>query len=229
MYLRKHIQTFGEVSFTLNKLLNECGYSTNSHNSSIYDDFRNIISKEIISKGYASSQDDIMKISPSNIYTMTLSYNKLIFYSDKNFVSMTIKEFETIVNSDSGKMNKSTLAGVYLYIKQFIFTDTTYDNIVHVSYPSKRQIMLGIGLSSQTTVESAISKLEELKMIFVRRNLYIEDSNETGIYIPARNIFALDENGLYSDAALSGLENIYNRKVYEEKEVIGKIKYLVRE
>ena len=36
MYLRKHLETFGQVALTLNQLLEECGYSTKSHNKSIY-------------------------------------------------------------------------------------------------------------------------------------------------------------------------------------------------
>ena len=48
MYMRKHLQTFGQISLTLNHLLEECGYSTKSHNKSIYSDFREIIKTEII-------------------------------------------------------------------------------------------------------------------------------------------------------------------------------------
>ena len=33
LYLRKHVQTFGQVTLTLNDLLQEFGYSTNTNNN----------------------------------------------------------------------------------------------------------------------------------------------------------------------------------------------------
>ena len=79
MYLRKHLETFGQVTLTLNRLLEECGYSTKSHNKSIYSDFREIIKTEIINKGYATCDIDIFTVNPSEYSTKT--HNKTI-YSD---------------------------------------------------------------------------------------------------------------------------------------------------
>lgn len=47
MYLRNHVQTFGQVSLTLNDLLQECGYSTRTNNKSIYSDFREVIKQKL--------------------------------------------------------------------------------------------------------------------------------------------------------------------------------------
>lgn len=73
--------TFGEVSFTLNRLLNECGYSTRSHNQSIYSDFREIIKSEIINKGFGSCSADVFSISPSD--TFFLYPKRKIYFSRK--------------------------------------------------------------------------------------------------------------------------------------------------
>ena len=70
MYMRKHLQTFGQIDLTLNRLLDECGYSTKSHNKSIYLDFRNIIQAEIIDKGYAVCDTDIITVSPTMMFSL---------------------------------------------------------------------------------------------------------------------------------------------------------------
>lgn len=230
MYFRKHLETFGEISFTLKKLLEECGYSTKSHNSSIYLSFRKIIQNEIIKKGFAVSDEDILSISPTSLYTLRLSETKNLFYTDENFVQFTIKEFETITRSNTLKINKSILSGVYLFIKQYILSDSpTNENFIKISYPSKQQIRKGIGVSSITTVETAISALENIGMIYIGRDMYIEDYEEDGFFVPTRNVFALEEQELNNDIVLLELENIYKRKVYRENDVPGEIKYLKKE
>ena len=143
MYLRKHMQTFGEISLTLNSLLEECGYSTKSHNKSIYSDFREIIKTEIVNKGYATCSTDIFTVNPTEMFSLQLSDKKNIFYTKDNFVQFTIEEFETIAGS-TGKINKSVLAGVYLFIKQYIMDFQDDIPLAKISYPSKQQIKKGI-------------------------------------------------------------------------------------
>lgn len=140
MYLRKHLQTFGEVFLTLNNLLEECGYSTKSHNKSIYSDFREIIKTELINKGYVTCNIDILTINPTEMFSLQLSEKKNIFYTKDNFVQFSVSEYEKIIKSDS-KINKSVLVGVYLFIKQYIM-DYPDDTISppRISFPSKQQI-----------------------------------------------------------------------------------------
>ena len=226
MYLRKHLETFGQVTLTLNRLLEECGYSTKSHNKSIYSDFREIIKTEIINKGYANCDVDIFTVNPNEIFSLQLSDKKNIFYSKDSFVQLSIEEYEKISGLTS-KVNKSILVGVYLFIKQYIIETT--DPVPKISYPSKQQIKKGIGISSTTTIENAISILSQSKMIFVRSEMYIENSEINGEFIPARNVFSLNEEELYDDAVLVELERIYGRRVYNREDVTGTIKYLTKE
>ena len=230
MYLRKHLETFGQVTLTLNRLLEECGYSTKSHNKSIYSDFREIIKTEIINKGYATCNVDIFTVNPTEMFSLQLSDKKNIFYTKDNFVQFSVDEYEHITNS-SGKINKSVLAGVYLFIKQYII-DYPNDTISppKISYPSKQQIKKGIGISSTTTIENAISTLCDMKMIYVRSEMFVENIENEGKYVPTRNVFALNEEELYGDTILIELEKIYGRKVYNKSDIDEKqIEYLNKE
>lgn len=226
MYLRKHLETFGQVTLTLNRLLEECGYSTNSHNKSIYSDFREIIKTEIINKGYATCDVDIFTVNPTEMFSLQLSDKKNIFYTKDNFVQFNVDEYEHISNVNA-KINKSVLAGVYLFIKQYIM-DYPNDTVSppRISYPSKQQIKKGIGISSTTTIENAISTLSEMAMIYVRSEMFVENSEVEGQFVPTRNVFALNEEELYGDAILVELERVYGKKVYNKDDVPGEIRYL---
>lgn len=230
MYMRKHIEHFGEINTTLNKLLDECGYSSKSHNQSVYSDFRKIIKEEIIDEGYASCNKDILKITPSSIFTLALSPDKSLFYTEDNFVQLSIYDFERITKSDTGSINKSVLIGVYLYIKQFIMSSSDFSEYLpKISYPSKQQIKKGIGISSLTSIETAISILEDLKLIFIERNMYMEDSKNENVYIPTRNVFALNQEDLCKDVCISELQRIYGKTIYSKEDVPGIINYLTKQ
>lgn len=230
LFLRKHLETFGEVNLTLNKLLNECGYSTKSHNQSIYSDFREIIKTEIINKGFAMCNTDIFTVSPTDIFTISLSEKKNLFFSKDNFVQISIGEYETITQNYLGKVNKSILFGVYIFIKQYILADSDMTNMLpKISYPSKQQIKKGIGVSSVATIEKAILALNELEMIYIRSDMFVEDSEEENVYVPTRNVFALNKEDLNNDVVLLELENIYKKQIYNKDDVPGQIRYLPKE
>lgn len=225
MFLRKHLETFGQITLTLNQLLKECGYSTKSHNKSIYSDFREIIKTEIINKGYATCNVDIFTVNPNEMFFLQLSEDKNIFYTDDPFVQFTIDEFEKITKIND-KINKSVLVGVYLFIKQYIMSSSVNINSLRISYPSKQQIKNGIGISSITTIENAISSLVNTKLLFVRSEMFVENKICEGKFVPTRNVFALNEKELLGDGVLLELEPLYNKKVYNKKDVPGEIEYL---
>lgn len=228
MYLRKHLQTFGQISLTLNNLLEECGYSTRSHNKSIYSDFREIIKTEIINMGYATCDVDIFTVNPTEMFTLQLSEKKSLFHTNDSFVQFSIAEYEQIVNSNS-KINKSILTGVFLFIKQYIIDYSDGIASPRISYPSKQQIKKGIGITSATTIENAITSLLTMKMIYVRTNMFVENMEEANIYVPTRNVFALNGEELVGDTILIELERIYNKKVYNKDDVPGEIRYLTKQ
>ena len=117
-----------------------------------------------------------------------------------------------------------------MFIKQYII-DYPSDTISppRISYPSKQQIKKGIGISSITTIENAITTLLSMEMIYLRTDMFVENTEEDGVYVPTRNVFALNGEELIGDAVLVELERIYNKKVYDKDDVPGKIKYLTKE
>ena len=58
--------------------------------------------------------------------------------------------------------------------------------------------------------------------------MYVESSNEDGVYIPTRNVFALDKSCLDGDAVLYELERVYGKKIYNKEDVPGKIQFLTK-
>ena len=226
LYLRKHLQTFGQVTLTLNNLLQECGYSTNTNNKSIYSDFREIIKTELINKNYATCNTDIFTVKPNELFNLQLSYEKNVFFTEDNFVQITISEYENIC-SISTKINKSILLGIYLYIKQFIMGYSENVSPAKISFPSKTQIAKGLDCSVPT-IESGLSVLESHKLIYVRRDMFVENKQEKGVYVPTRNVYALDSKELDGNAVLIELENLYGKKIYNKEDVPGEIRYLTK-
>nr|DAJ07417.1 MAG TPA: hypothetical protein [Caudoviricetes sp.] len=226
LYLRKHVQTFGQVALTLNDLLQEIGYSTKTNNKSIYSDFREIIKTELINKGYASCNTDIFVVKPNDLFYLQLSYENNIFFTEDNFVQITISEYEKIC-SLSSKINKSILLGIYLYIKQYIMDYPGDIAPVKISFPSKSQIAKGLDTSIQT-VENGLFVLESYKLIYIRRDMFVENKKEEGVFVPTRNVYALDPMELEGDSVLIELERIYGKRIYNKEDVPGEIKYLTK-
>ena len=224
--LRKHVQTFGQIALTLNDLLQEIGYSTKTNNKSIYSDFREIIKTELINKGYASCNADIFVVKPNDLFYLQLSYERNVFFTEDSFVQITISEYEKIC-SLSSKINKSILLGIYLYIKQYIIDYSGDITPAKISFPSKSQIAKGLD-TSISTVENGLSVLESYKLIYIRRDMFVENKKEEGIYVPTRNVYALDSKELEGDAVLIELERIYGKRIYNKEDVPGEIKYLTK-
>ena len=226
LYLRKHVQTFGQIAFTLNDLLQEIGYSTKTNNKSIYSDFREIIKTELINKGYASCNTDIFVVKPNDLFYLQLSYERNVFFTEDSFVQITISEYEKIC-SLSSKINKSILLGIYLYIKQYIMDYSGDIAPAKISFPSKSQIAKGLD-TSISTVENGLSVLESYKLIYIRRDMFVENKKEEGVFVPTRNVYALDPSELEGDTVLIELERIYGKRIYNKEDVPGEIKYLAK-
>lgn len=226
LYLRKHVQTFGQVTLTLNDLLQEIGYSIKTNNKSIYSDFREIIKTELINKGYASCNTDIFVVKPNDLFYLQLSYERNVFFTEDSFVQITISEYEKIC-SLSSKISKSILLGIYLYIKQYIMDYPGDIAPVKISFPSKSQIAKGLDTSIQT-VENGLSVLESYKLIYIRRDMFVENKKEEGVFVPTRNVYALDPMELEGDSVLIELERIYGKRIYNKEDVPGEIKYLTK-
>ena len=220
MYLRLHIMPINILPTTLSKLITRCGYSAGTRNITIYDDWRNIIYK-LIDSGYIACSQDIMTVKPNEEFVLTFSDKKNPFYTDDSFVFINKKEFDAITSYKTS-MNKSVIIGTYLFIKQFII-DT--EIATGIAYPTKQQIAQGIGIASTTTIEKAINILVELELLYVKTGFYIEDTIEFNSYVPASNVYSL-QNNISNDRCITELENKYGRPVYTKDSVPGIIKFL---
>lgn len=207
---------------SLDDLLNECGYSSKTHNKAIYDDFRCIISDYILYKGFATCDKDIYKVAPSSYFKLQLDHAKCIFLTDDPFVFVSIREFEKIILYKGG-VKKATLLGVYMYIKQFIQANDV--DAGKIAFPSKYSIAKGIG-STKVTVESSLTILEKLKLIYAVTGLYIEDKSNKGTYVSTRNGYAINKEFANVETFKNELSKFYGVPVFERCEVAGKIRYI---
>lgn len=205
--------------------MEECGYSTKSHNKASYNDFRILIKNEILDKGFASTGINMMEVAPATYFTIQLSTEKSIFFSNDDFVLFNVDEFEKIVASKS-KVNKSVLAGVYLYIKQFISAEVQPQYGSKVAFPSKFKMKKTLGVASTTTIESAISGLLDTGLLFVGLEFFVKDSDDEGYFVPTRNVYALSKNDLNEDECILQLSEFYKSPIYSKKNVPGEIRYL---
>ena len=58
--------------------------------------------------------------------------------------------------------------------------------------------------------------------------MFVENSEESNIYVPARNVYALENSSLIGDEVLNELEKVYGKKVYNRDDVPGKIQFLTK-
>lgn len=208
MYLRKHSSIFGEVVLCLSDLMAECGYSTKTHSYKIYEDFRNILD-QLQRQEYLWLSAEIQKISPNTYFKVQLSLTKNLFGTNEPYVSFTNEEFEKIVLAKTS-VKKSVLAGVYLYIKQFV---PISNHTVKISYPSKQTLSQGIGVA-KSSIENAISVLLSEKLLYCGKPFFTEDVNRKDAYIQMRNYYALSPEELNENNCRNELEAHYNKKLY---------------
>jgi len=218
MYFRKHLQTFGEVELTIEKLAEDCGYSTRTHNQHSFDDFRNVLQKDFIDKGYITTDVDVLSIGARKHFSIFLSEDHNLFCREDRYVLFTIAEYE-IISSLNKKVNRSVLAGVYLFIKKYITTDDENKYGTKIAYPSKKTIMNGLQLGSVSIIESAIKTLIDLHMIYAANDLYVQIKNGANTYVPARSVFALKEKDLDVTTCISELTAFYGREVLRKSDI----------
>lgn len=213
MYLRKHASIFGEVILCLSDLMAECGYSTKTHSYKIYEDFRNIL-EQLQRQEYLSLSISVQKISPNTYFKVQLSIEKNLFATNEAYVAFTNEEFEKIVSAKTS-VKKAVLAGVYLYVKQFV-PISSYT--VKISYPSKQTLSKGVG-AAKSSIENALAVLEHEELLYCGKPLFAEDNNRKGAYIQMRNYYALSPEDLDEDNCIRELEAHYNKKLYFQDEL----------
>lgn len=59
--------------------------------------------------------------------------------------------------------------------------------------------------------------------------MFMENKKEEGVFVPTRNVYALDLKELEGNAVLIELERIYGKRIYNKDDVPGEIRYLTKE
>ena len=60
-------------------------------------------------------------------------------------------------------------------------------------------------------------------MIYVDRDTYIESPEEDGVYIRARNVYALEKQHIGNDGVIQALSDLYGKPVYRRCDIFNKL------
>lgn len=191
-YLRFHCTISGKVCTTLNAITSGCGYSIKGNSKKSNDKFREIL-LFLRDNKHITCNKDINTVKNSEYFEIQLISNN-IFYCDKNFVNLTMSEYEKLINSEVST-GKNILLATYLCIKKNIYNNEENPSS-KLSIPSNNVIKDAIGAASIKTVKSAISDLIKAEIIYCNKTAYYYKDIKTGAYLQTRNVYALNQEYL---------------------------------
>ena len=212
-YLRFYCTVSGRICTTLDAITSGCGYSIKCNSRISNEKFR-LMLLSLQQDNLIYCDKDLRDIKNSEYFELQLQNND-IFYCDKNFVSLTMKEYETIINSKT-TTKKNILLATYLCIKKHIYNNTDTP-APQLSIPSNESIKKATGVSSVTTVKSAISELKKLGMIYCSETIYYYKDVKSNTYMQTRNVYALDQRELIHTKRV--LTEFYQSNVYAANEM----------
>ena len=221
-YLRFNCTVSGKVCTTLNAITSGCGYSIKGNSKRANDKFRELLL-------YLQGNRDIYcdkeleTIKNSEYFELQLASND-IFYCEKNFVNLTMEEYDRLIAAET-PTGKNILLATYLCIKKNIYYNADVPT-PKLSIPSNDAIKNVLGVASVKTVKSAISDLQQLNMIYSNEVTYYYKDAKSDMYLPTRNVYALDRGEL--KRTKEALAEFYQvNYIYTASEIdTGKIVYL---
>lgn len=207
-YLRFHCTVAGQIGTTLNAITIGCGSPTKGNSKESNEKFRDAL-MWLQENKFISCNKDISQIKNSEYFEIQILNKNLFYCCDTSFVSITMQEFETIINSQT-VTKKNVLLAVYLCIKKNIYINTGM-SLPSLAIPSHEMIKKVIGASSVTTVRTAISNLEDLGLIYGNEIKYFYKDEKRNVYIPTRNVYALTRSDLkYTKEVLKDFYQVNN-------------------
>lgn len=217
-FLRKYLTSLGQAHFTLQRMLDECGYSPTARSSKVREHFVCILN-HLRDNKFISYDCDLECIKGNQLLTINLLPDKNLFFTKDNFVLFTLREFNSITQSKV-KSNPCILTGVFLFIKQHIYMTDDDKTTRAIAYPSKRAICKALGYSSTTTIEKAISDLILSGLLYKSPTMYIQDEEQENVYYYIRNAFSLCKDDLKINYCIGELSNFYGvNKIYLDSEL----------
>lgn len=233
MYLRCYIGASGYVMTTPETILKEITKRTTCFTKKEIKAIVDMVYKEVVNPGYAEIEFVSENITAKAFFTLKFSKEKNPFFVENNYVTINSYEYHRIlyyVNAyPEANVSKVLMLGVYTYIKSYINKE------VGIAYPTKQLISDSLGISVRS-IEKTIIALEKARLLYVKRNLYINQTSQSSkevigstsnrFYVPARNVYAIDPNVIKSDAVFSELGKLYGKEVVSKDQVDGKIGFL---
>ena len=212
-YLKSHGDPFGRVKLSLNEIVLECGYFTKSKSKTYHKNFRDVIEKFIDEELLIVDDSfDISNIKNTDFFTVQLNKENDIFYCDEKFVTITVEEFQKIIETKR-TIKPGVLLNLLLIFKKYAFIGSS-DGLI---YPSKATITKELGMLSPTTTEKAINALIDIGLVYKDKPYYVAHKSNNGTYVQLRNIYSLSpENFKYTKHKL---EQINGESVYTVDEI----------
>lgn len=212
----------GKVNLSIDHLISESGYIPNYHSNKNNVFFKTML-KSLISDGLLNTSYDLDKVKNNQLFTLEIPSVEKLFKREDYCSCLSICEFDKIIY---GKTNtsKSVVISVYVYLKKFILKKNT--EYKRVGMPSKYGVQKKLGISSKTTIDSAIEDLKSLNMIYEQVGGFYIDKD--GLFTPTNNVYSLEKKELVHAEQI--LCEYYNtEKIYKKNEIdIDKLKYQTR-
>lgn len=214
-YIRFYCTASGKVCSTLNAITEGCGSPTKGNSRESNDKFREALIW-LQEQGFIICDKDIHTIKNSEYFEIQILNHNLFYCGDTSFVSISMHEFETIVNSQT-TTKKNILLATYLCIKKNIYNNVDM-YLPSLSVPSNEIIKRVLGVSSVTTVGTAIANLKELGLLYCDETMYYYKDLKTNVYKPTRNAYALTSSDLqYTKEVLKDFYQV--DKIYTINEI----------
>lgn len=191
-YLRFHCTVSGKVCLTLNAVTLGCGSPINGHSKEANEKFRNAL-VWLQENKYIYCSKDINTVKNTEYFEATILQDSM-FHCNTNFVLLSMDEYEKIINSPTTS-KKNVLLATYLYIKKGIYHNDSMPlpKLVVTSHSNIKNIL---GVSSVTTVKTALADLNNINLLFWDDKQYFYHDRKKHVYKPAKNVYALSEADL---------------------------------
>lgn len=220
-YIRFYCTVSGKVCSTLNVITTGCGGSIKGNSKEANEKFREALIW-LQEHSYIVCNKDIHTLKNSEYFEIQILNQDIFYCRDASYVSLTMQEFEDIVNSNT-PTKKNILLATYLCLKKNIYNNTDM-TLPSLAIPSHESIKRVIGVSSVTTVGTAISNLKELELIYSDDTTYYYKDQKLDAYKPARSVYTLHQSDLkYTKEALKDfyqVDNIYTISEIDANKII---------
>lgn len=223
-YIRFYCTVSGKVCTTLNAITIGCGSPTKGNSKESNEKFRDALIW-LQEQNFISCEKDIQKLKNSEYFEIQVLNQDMFHCSDTSFVSVSMDEFETIINSKTTS-KKHILFVTYLCLKKNIYNNIDM-SMPSLSVTSQDFIKNVLGISSVTTVKTAIAELKSLGLIYCSNIQYYYKDIKTNYYKLTRNAYSLNSEGLkytkevlkdfYQVNRLYTISEIDANKIYTKK------------